>query len=114
MKIKMVGPFVCFLMLCLPSMSLASTPSAKNAQKATYNEINNETSTAEGVTPEEKSEIVCTRLTSTRYHCSFHFLPPVCDYRGYARRDHGYSYVTFRKYGVEVNLHLIQAECKST
>ena len=98
----------------LPTTALAATPSAKNAQKATYNEINNEVGAAEGITSEEKSEIHCNRLTNTRYHCVFIFLPPVCDYRGYARRDRGYSYVTFRKYGVEVSLHLSQAECLST
>lgn len=99
------------LVFALTGSAIAATPSARSAQKATYNEINNETSVGEGITSEEKSEIHCGRLTNARYHCSFHFLTPLCSLRGYARWDHGYSYVTFRKYGVEVNLHLTQAEC---
>jgi hypothetical protein len=117
MPTKTIACMLCVAILgILPSSSLAApTPSTKNAQRATYAEINNEARGFEGMPPEEKEEIHCNRLTSTRYHCIFHFLSPVCSIRGYgySRIDHGYSYVNFRKYGVEVNLHLSQAECPS-
>src|SRR5579863_4455368 len=110
---KLVGSFVCLSMLWLPSSSSASTPSTKNAQRATYNQINNEVANreAEGIASDEKSEIKCSRLTGVRYHCVFHFSPFICGRRGYERRDYGYSYVTFRRYGAEVDLHLTQANC---
>jgi hypothetical protein len=112
MRLRLIGSFVCLTMLVLSSSALAVTPSARNAQKATYNEINNnEPQRAFGIEWFEKDNIHCSRLTSTRFHCVFKFLSSVDVQFGCVEGDKGSSYVTFHRYGAEVNLHLNYNNC---
>ena len=111
MKIKLVASSVCLLVLSMPGAALATTASAKNARKATYKEINNYEEPAFGIGKYEEENIRCSRLTATRYHCTFHFLSNVDVEYGCVAGDRGSSYVTFRRYGAEVNLHINNNVC---
>jgi hypothetical protein len=111
MKIKMVGPFVCLMMLYLPSTSFASTPSTRNARAATFREINVVQTSGERIPKYEENEIHCNRLTSIRYHCSFDYYSILDVDLGCVGGTRGYSYVTFDRYGAEVRLHLDPNKC---
>lgn len=112
MKIRLFG-LTCLFVLALSSTALATHPSTKNAITATYNEINNNSPTqSDNIRWFEKENIHCNRLTSTKYHCTFHFIPLIGEQNGCADGEHGYSYVTFRRYGPEVYIHLNYNECR--
>jgi hypothetical protein len=108
MKIKLAASFLCLSMLCLPSVCFASTPSTKNARRATFNEINDETS--EKIQKYEESEISCRRLTSNKYRCSFDYYSERSIARG-CPSIRGYSYIIFDRYGTEVRLHINPNPC---
>jgi hypothetical protein len=111
MRLRLIGSFVCLMMLVLSSTALATTPSARNARRATFKEINNEQGQFEGIEKAEEESIHCSRITNSRYHCSFQYLSPADVQLGCVGGTRGYSYVNFRRYGTEVNLHLNPNTC---
>lgn len=111
MRLRLIGSFVCLMMLMLSSTALAATPSARNARRATFNEINANQPKGFGIERAEEEGIHCSRLTSSRYRCRFFYLSKVDIYLGCTEGDRGYSYVTFHRYGAEVNLHLNYNTC---
>ncbi len=112
MKLRLIGSFVCLIVFGMSStVALAATPSARNARRATYNEINRTEASNEGIRKGEEHNIHCNRLTSTRYHCTFEFISEVDEVLGCIPASRGYSYVTFRRYGAEVNLHMAYNPC---
>jgi hypothetical protein len=111
MKIKLFGSFICLMVLCLPSIALASTPSARNARRATFNEINSVQTDGERIPKYEEGEIHCNRLTSIKYHCSFDYYSVLDVDLGCVSGSRGYAYVIFDRYGTEVRLHIDPNKC---
>src|SRR5580693_299301 len=85
--VLIVGLLVCLFV----GLSSAATPSAKNARKATYNEINNTQPLFEGIEKNEENNIHCNRLTHSRYHCSFQYYSQADVQHGCIEGDRGYS-----------------------
>jgi hypothetical protein len=99
----LVGVFV--------GLSNAATSSARNARRATFHEINATQADGEGIGREEEGSIKCNKLTSTKYHCNFKYYSPIDVDKGCVAGTRGYSYVTFDRYGTEVNLHISANPC---
>ena len=111
MKLKIIGLSIFLLVLAIPSASLAASPSARNARRATFKEINNTQASNEGIERNEENNIHCNRLTSTKYHCTFMYLSPADVALGCVAGSRGSSYVMFDRYGTEVNLHMSNNVC---
>jgi hypothetical protein len=109
--VALVVPVVVVALLVWASIALAATPSIKNARRATFNEINNNEGSGRGIARYEEDEIHCNRLTNSRYHCIFKFLSQLDVDLGCSAGDRGYSYVTFHRFGTEVNLHMDENVC---
>lgn len=109
--VALAVPVLIVGLLVWASIAVAATPSARNARKATFNEINNNEPSNEGIKSNEVSSIKCNRLTHSRYHCSFQYYSEVDVVLGCIAGSRGYSYVMFHHYGTEVNLHMDENVC---
>lgn len=65
MRHKLLGAFVCLLVLGLSSTALATTPSSHNATHAVEKELKNEYGIELGY------NITCHRTTNSRYKCRY-------------------------------------------